>query len=141
MVALAAGCLVRLSGLYGAGRTGIIDRVRTGALALGPDDGSWMNFCHRDDAACAVIAALDRGSRGATYHGTDAHPTHRADVVRWIASRLRIDPPRTAEPAARRTNRRVCGERTREQLGFELAYPSFRDGLGSAFDDAHATDP
>ncbi len=139
LVALAAGCLVRLSGLYGVDRTGILDRVRRGALALGPGDDAWMNFCHRDDAATAVVAALDAGQRGATYHGTDADPTRRRDVVRWIAGRLGIDPPTTTSEPARRGNRRVLGERTRAALGFGLAYPSFRDGLAAAL-DADTTD-
>lgn len=141
MVALAAGCLVRLSGLYGVDRTGILDRVRRGALALGPGDDAWMNFCHRDDAATAVVAALDGGTRGATYHGTDAHPTRRGEVVRWIAGRLGIEPSTTTSPPARRGNRRVVGERTRAALGFELAYPSFREGLAPAFDAGGSATP
>ncbi|HET9594272.1 MAG TPA: NAD-dependent epimerase/dehydratase family protein, partial [Anaeromyxobacteraceae bacterium] len=32
----ARACTIRLSGLYGPGRTGLVDRVRSGALALGP---------------------------------------------------------------------------------------------------------
>jgi len=129
----AAGCVVRLSGLYGPGRYGTISRVRSGALALGPGDDAWMNFCHREDAVRAVVAALDRGRPGATYHGTDAHPPRRAEVVRWVSERLGIDPPRAASPPARAANRRVSGERTRAELGFDLAYPSFREGFAAAF--------
>jgi nucleoside-diphosphate-sugar epimerase len=69
--------VVRCSGLYGPGRAGTIGRVRSGALAGGDGDGPWMNFCHRDDAAATVIAALDRGRPGAVYHASDAHPATR----------------------------------------------------------------
>jgi nucleoside-diphosphate-sugar epimerase len=126
--------LVRLSGLYGPGRLGIVDRVRRGALALGPGDDAWMNFCHLEDAVTAVIAALDRGRAGAVYHGNDAEPVRRRDVVAWIASRLGVDPPRR-EDAAPGPSRRVFAERTRAELGFTLAYPSFREGL-APFDSA-----
>lgn len=129
-----ATSVVRLSGLYGPGRYGVLDRVRRGALALGPGDDAWMNWCHLHDAVAAVIAAIDRGRPGAVYHGTDAEPTRRRDVVRWIADRLGIDPP-TGEAARRGANRRVLGERTRDELGFALRYPSFRDGLGAAFNE------
>jgi nucleoside-diphosphate-sugar epimerase len=126
--------IVRLSGLYGPGRAGIVDRVRSGALALGPGEDAWMNFCHLDDAVAAVIAALDRGRDGAVYHATDAHPTRRREVVEWIAARLGVDPPRAGSgdgAAAGRggANRRILGERTRRELSLTLAFPSFREGL------------
>jgi nucleoside-diphosphate-sugar epimerase len=125
--------VVRCSGLYGPGRTGTIERVRSGTLALGEGDETWMNFCHRDDAATAVIAALLRGSPGGIYHATDSSPAMRRDVVAWIASRLAIDPARRPDggsPGGRRgANRRVSSEATRRELGNLLAFPSFREGL------------
>jgi nucleoside-diphosphate-sugar epimerase len=124
----ARASVVRLSGLYGPGRTGIAGRVRAGLLALGPGDDAWMNFCHRDDAVAFVLAALDRAAPGAVLHGSDAGPARRREVVAWIAARLGIDPPRT-ERAAPGPNRRVLSERTRGALGVVLRHPSFREGL------------
>jgi nucleoside-diphosphate-sugar epimerase len=129
--AAAAGtraAVVRLSGLYGPGRTGIVERVRGGALALGPGDGAWMNFCHRDDAVAFVLAALERARGGAIYHGSDATPVRRHEVVEWIAARAGIAPPRK-EAAVPGPDRRVLSERTRAELRVELRYPSFREGL------------
>jgi nucleoside-diphosphate-sugar epimerase len=120
--------LVRLSGLYGPGRVGILDRVRTGALALGPGDDAWMSFCHQDDAAEIVLAALERAPAGSVLHGSDAHPATRREVVEWIAARLGIPPPRTDRPFAG-PNRRILSARTRASLGVALRWPSFRDGL------------
>lgn len=120
--------VVRLSGLYGPGRTGIVERVRAGRHALGPGDDAWMNFCHLEDAVAFVLAALDRGRPGAVYHGSDAAPPRRREVVTWIAGRLGIPPARTDRPTPG-PNRRILSERTRKELGVTLAYPSFRDGL------------
>lgn len=121
-------CLVRLSGLYGPGRVGIVDRVRRGALALGAGEGAYMNFCHLDDAASFVVAALERGAAGAAYHGSDAEPVPRREVVRWIADRLGVTPARaaTAPPGP---NRRILSGWSRAVLEVTLAYPSFREGL------------
>lgn len=127
--------IVRLTGLYGPGRTGVLDRVRRGELALGPGDDAWTNWCRREDAAAFVVAAVDRGARGGVYHGTDAEPVRRRDLVVWIARRLGIEPARRdaddAAPQGGRSaaNRRVLGERTRAELGVALRYPTFRDGL------------
>jgi nucleoside-diphosphate-sugar epimerase len=127
--------IVRCSGLYGPGRTGTIERVRSGALAWGGGDEAWMNFSHRDDAAATVIAALDRGVPGAIYHSSDATPTTRHDVVAWIAERLGIEPSRHDErgqiQARRGAHRRVRAEATRRELETALAYPSFREGLAA----------
>ena len=129
----ALGRVVRCSGLYGPGRTGTIDRVTAGLLALGDGDDTWMNFSHRDDAAELVIAALDRGRPGAIYHASDASPQTRRDVVVWIAARAGVTPVRRASvdagPRLRNANRRVSGEASRRELGIRLAYPTFRDGF------------
>lgn len=120
--------VVRLAGLYGPGRVGILERVRSGALSLGPGDETWMNFCHLEDAASFVLAALDR-SAGGIHHGCDAHPARRREVVEWIAARLGV-PPGRSEGGRRGPNRRVLSAVTREVLGVTLAYPSFQEGLG-----------
>jgi nucleoside-diphosphate-sugar epimerase len=120
--------LIRLSGLYGPDRYGILDRVRSGALGLGPGDRAWMNFCHLDDAVAFVLAALERGRDGAVYHGSDAHPARRSDVVRWVAARLGVEPA-SGTSAIGGPDRRVISERTRAELGVSLKHPSFREGL------------
>jgi len=131
----AGGRVVRLSGLYGPGRAGVIERVRNGTLALGPGDGAWMNWCHLDDAAGVVRAAMERGVTGAVYHASDAEPARRRDVIRWIAGRLGIEPlRREADPGSGPAlpggaDRRISSERTRRELGVRLRYPAFRDGL------------
>lgn len=131
------GRVVRLSGLYGPERYGIVERVRRGALALGPGDGAWMNFCHRDDAVATVLAALERGRSAAVYHASDAEPTPRRDVITWIAGRIGVVPAIAPEVAGsrargpREANRRVLSERTRAELGITLRFPSFREGLES----------
>jgi nucleoside-diphosphate-sugar epimerase len=127
--------VVRLSGLYGPGRAGIVERVRSGALALGPGDDAWMNFCHLEDAITVVLAALAAAPAGAVYHGSDARPTRRRDVVAWISARIGVPPRRSERPAAG-PNRRVLSEATRAALAVELQYPSFVDGVAALIPSA-----
>jgi len=122
-------CLVRLSGLYGPGRAGALARVRSGALALGPGDDVAMNFCHLEDAVAFVLAALTRGEPGQAYHGSDAFPAPRREVVTWLAERLGLSPPSSQRPPPAGPNRRILSAWTRERLGVALRYPSFRDGF------------
>jgi nucleoside-diphosphate-sugar epimerase len=132
LVAAGGGIVVRLSGLYGPGRTGVVERVRSGAMALGPGDDAWTNWCHRYDAVSTVLAALERGRPGAIYHASDALPLRRREVVEWIAGRLGIPPPRTDRPPPSAANRRILAERSRAELSVALRYPSLRDGLAIA---------
>ncbi len=127
--------VVRLSGLYGPGRAGIVERVRTGALALGPGDDAWMNFCHLEDAVAFVVAALDRARPGAIHHGSDARPARRREVVEWIAARIGVAPRRSDAPAGG-PSRRILSERTREELGVTLAFPSLKEGLAPLVPEA-----
>jgi nucleoside-diphosphate-sugar epimerase len=95
-------------------------------------DEGWTNWCHLDDAVQAVLAVLDRGRDGGVYHGSDAHPARRREVVEFVAGRLGIPPPRSAVGVTggrRGTSRRILSERTRGALGITLRYPSFREGL------------
>ncbi len=122
--------LVRLSGLYGPGRIGILDRVRRGLIGTGVNGDRWMNFCHQEDAAATLIAAMDRGKAGETYHATDAHPLRRREVAEFVANRLDIEVSTTTpESNAPVTHRRVLGARTLDALNLELKWPSLRLGL------------
>ena len=123
--------VLRLSGIYGPGRTWPLDRVRDGYIALGPGDQAWLNLCHLEDAVSAVVAGLAHGSAGGVYHATDAEPVRRRDLVRWVSSRLGIEPPRLPADARapQAPDRRIRGERSRAALGLELRYPTFREGL------------
>jgi hypothetical protein len=76
-----------------------------------------------------------RGRNGGIYHGSDAQPARRRDVVEFVAARLGIAAPRSMggeddRASGRATNRRILSERTRAELGITLGYPSFREGLG-----------
>ncbi len=125
--------VVRLSGLYGPGRWGTQQRVRSGALALGPGDDAFMNFCHLDDAVAAVLGALRSGRDGAIYHASDAAPPRRSEVVQWMAARLGIQARVSAQPAAvGAANRRIRAEWSRQQLGLTLVHPDFRSGFSLA---------
>ncbi|OFX18798.1 MAG: hypothetical protein A2V77_16300 [Anaeromyxobacter sp. RBG_16_69_14] len=72
-----------------------------------------------------MLAVLERGEPGAVYHGSDAAPARRREVVTWVAEQLGIPAPRT-ETAVPGRDRRILSEWTRRMLEVELRYPSFR---------------
>lgn len=126
--------VLRLSGIYGPGRNWPVERVRSGHIALGPGDGTWLNLLHLEDAVAAVIAGLERGEPGAVLHATDAEPVRRRDLALWVSERLGVPPPRLPADArpAPLPDRRVRAERSRAALDLVLRYPTFREGTGLA---------
>jgi hypothetical protein len=56
-------------------------------------------------------------------------------VFEWLAERLRQPMPPTVDDSAgsrrRAGNKRVVNEKLRAELGWELKYPTFRDGYAA----------
>jgi nucleoside-diphosphate-sugar epimerase len=129
-VARGAACpavALRLGGIYGPGRTALLERVRRGEARL-PRVPHYTNRIHRDDAAraCAHLLAPEAPAR--CYVGVDHDPADQAEVLRWLAARTDSPPPQgdydaTAPPTGKRAN----NARLRAS-GFTFTYPTYREG-------------
>lgn len=127
------GIALRLGGLYGPGRTQLLDRVAAGDVGCTP--GQWTNRIHVDDAARAIAHVLALRDPAPCYAVVDASPALECEVVAWLARRLGVAAPAggaggpTTKPARDRAggNRRVSSRRL-QSSGFAFAYPDFRHG-------------
>jgi nucleoside-diphosphate-sugar epimerase len=136
---LAAGpipsTVLRLGGIYGPGRTRLVDAVRAGRAALAPGGPHYTNRIHRDDCAGALRHLLGLAAPAGCYVGVDDEPADRADVLRWLAARLRApapreDPAAAPDPDARGGNKRCSNARLRA-AGWRPLYPSYREGYAA----------
>lgn len=123
--------VARLAGIYGPGRTRLLDAVRAGRARA--DDRRFTNRIHADDCAgmLAHLAALPAPE--AVYLGVDAHPAPDGEVKRWLAERLGAPPPEPAEPPEPEhggRNKR-CSSRRLLASGYRLLYPSYREGYAA----------
>src|SRR6185312_7813217 len=67
------GVVLRLAGIYGPGRTRLVDKARTGAAEPGGD--RFTNRIHRDDAAAAIVhLATGVADPAPVYNGVDREP-------------------------------------------------------------------
>lgn len=117
---------VRLGGLYGPGRTSLLESVRRGQAVV-EGAGGWTNRIHGDDAAGFLAHLLEMESVLGVYNGVDDEPALRRDVLRWMAES--VGGAVKEEPGTKTGdgNKRVRNLRLRE-TGYELRYPSFREG-------------
>jgi nucleoside-diphosphate-sugar epimerase len=121
----------RLAGIYGPGRTRLVDQVRRGDARLAPRP-AYTNRIHRDDAAAAIVHLLTRVEHPAPrYVGVDHAPVDRNEVLRFLAAELRLPPPALATEAdAGRTRGgdKRCRNDRLVATGFTFGYPTYREG-------------
>ena len=126
--------MLRLGGLYGPRRTSLVDRVRTGQAALQKGQPRYTNRIHRDDVVGALAHLMDLEGPAPLYIAVDDDPVEEAVLLRWLAGVLGAPEPQT-EKRPQHRNRSVTSKRCRNDLlrasGYELQFPSFREGYAS----------
>lgn len=133
------GVTIRLSGLYGPGRTRLVSAVARGDVIPGRAH-RWLNQLHQDDAAGVlrhVALSVPFADLPPVLCASDAVPATRLEVLSWIARRTGMEPPRVeveAEvPEAVRGNKRVDSGRLRA-LEYVYSYPTYREGYAAVLD-------
>jgi nucleoside-diphosphate-sugar epimerase len=132
-VAHGAGCesvALRLGGIYGPGRTSLIERVRNGEARL-PRAPHYTNRIHRDDAARACAHLLALPAPAACYVGVDCEPADQADVLRWLAEHLGAPAPRGDYDASAAPSGKRCRSTRLRESGFAFEHPTFREGYAA----------
>src|SRR5699024_692266 len=120
--------VLRLAGIYGPGRTSLIDRVRSGEVEI-PDAPVHTNRIHRDDAAAAIVHLTTRGDAPAPiYLGVDDQPSPRGEVLRFLADELGVAPPPVGGAPPTRGGDKRCSNALLRATGFTLTYPTYREG-------------
>lgn len=125
---------LRLGGIYGPGRTRLVDQVRAGEATCAP--GQWTNRIHRDDAAAAIVHVLGLDDLPTVLNVVDDTPVEKCEVLRWLADELGAPAPTVDEGAGRsRGSAKRVSNALLRSTGFRPAFPSFREGYGAMLAD------
>jgi nucleoside-diphosphate-sugar epimerase len=119
--------IVRFAGIYGPGRTRLIDQVRAGEATC-PPEPAYTNRIHRDDCAGGLEHLLRLDVPQRLYIGVDDDPADRCEVLRWLADRLGAPPPTVTDDGSGRRGSKRCSNARLRASGYRMRYPSFRDG-------------
>lgn len=130
--------VLRLSGIYGAGRLRMINLAASLKVSPRnwPQQNSWTNRIHSDDAASFIVflvmkaleapQVLGTSAIQSCYIVTDSRPATQHEVLSWIASQLKIDTPTyvnsPVESGKRLSNKGMLA------TGFTLQYPDYQTG-------------
>jgi nucleoside-diphosphate-sugar epimerase len=132
--------ILRLAGIYGPGRNALVNLRRGEARRL-VKPGQVFNRAHVDDIAEISRLLLKRDLKGQIWNVADDEPAPPQDVIAYAAALLGVEPPpeepfdeASLSPMGREfyaDNKRVSIAKAKGLLGFQPAYPTYREGLRS----------
>jgi nucleoside-diphosphate-sugar epimerase len=140
----AEGIVLRYGGFYGGANDGPVEPVRKGQFPIVGNGGGFFSFIHLDDAAAATVLALEHGRTG-IYNIVDDEPAPVREWLPVLADALGAKPPRhfprwlarvfAGEPGVMMGTeaRGASNAKAKRELGWELRYPSWRQGFAAAY--------
>jgi nucleoside-diphosphate-sugar epimerase len=141
----ADGTVLRYGAFYGDASDAMIPMVRKRKFPLvgcGPGHTSWI---HLDDAATATVLALEQQARG-VFNIVDDDPAPASDWLPYLADRLGAKRPMRipvwvarfaageVAVSALTLTRGSSNARAKRELGWELRWPSWRQGFRHALE-------
>jgi nucleoside-diphosphate-sugar epimerase len=130
--------ILRLAGIYGPGRNTLVNLARGEARRIVKPE-QVFNRAHVDDIAEISRLVLTRNLKGQIWNVADEEPAPPQDVVAYAAALLGVQPPpeepfdeAKLSPMGREfyaDNKRVLIAKSKVELGFAPAYPTYREGL------------
>ena len=127
------GTVARLAGIYGPGRSALLNKFLAGTAIIDPESDRFVNQVHRDDIASAIFFLVTREmQRTQIYNVVDDRPMLQTECYRWLAQRLdRPLPPIGKSMGLRKrgdSNKRVRNAKLRS-LGWTPQYTTFVDAM------------
>jgi nucleoside-diphosphate-sugar epimerase len=126
--------IVRFSGIYGPGRTRMLDQIIAGK-GRPAQPQQWSNRIYSEDCAgvlAHLVRAFDAGKALETlYLATDCAPVTQHDLRIWLAQQLDVE--LKDEIVEQKAIRRCSNQRLLDS-GYEFHYPSYKEGYQSLID-------
>ncbi|WP_202426146.1 NAD-dependent epimerase/dehydratase family protein [Streptomyces sp. HUCO-GS316] len=146
VVVRADGAVLRYGGFYGPGASDdVVELVRKRQFPLVGGGTGYSSWVHLDDAASATVLAVEQKARG-VFNIVDDEPAPAGEWLPYLAACAGAKPPlRVPKWLARllagdvavtmmTEGRGFSNAKAKRELGWELRYPSwrqgFREGLG-----------
>ena len=128
----AGGCVARLGGIYGPGRSMFLKKIQEGTAVLEEGGGRFLNLIHRDDGARALARLADPSVASGIYNVCDDTPPTQRELYSWIAEYFgkALPPEGPIDPNRKRglNSKRVSNQKLRA-IGWKPQFSSFRNAL------------
>jgi len=126
-----ATVVVRFSGIYGPGRTRMLDQVLAGVgCPVQPEQ--WGNRIHSEDCASVIGHLISQNEQqiplSDLYVATDCEPVTQYELRSWLAEKLGVslvEHQASARSASRCSNKKLLDS------GYNFIFPSYREGYSA----------
>ncbi|NNF77920.1 MAG: SDR family oxidoreductase [Rhizobiales bacterium] len=135
--------IFRLAGIYGPGSNQLVSLLN-GKSRRVVKPGQVFSRIHVDDIASILQASIRKPNPGRVYNVCDDEAAPPQEVVAHAAALLNMPAPPEVDfdeaemsPMGRSfyaESKRVTNDRIKQELGVELAYPTYREGLSALLD-------
>ena len=135
--------IFRLSGIYGPGRSAL-DSIRAGVARRINKPGHAFSRIHVEDIVNILMKSIETPASGNVYNVCDDEPAPSHEVIEHACQLLKRPVPPLVEfedanlaPMTRSfymDNRRTCNDKIKDELGIELKYKNYREGLKACMD-------
>ena len=130
--------IFRLAGIYGPGRNQLLS-IRAGTARAIVKPRQVFSRIHVEDIAGVLEASIATPNPGRIYNVCDDEPAPPETVVAYAAELMSAPPPPRVDIALAGLSpmalsfyddsKRVSNRRIKEELGYRLLYPTYREGL------------
>jgi nucleoside-diphosphate-sugar epimerase len=125
------GIVARLAGIYGPGRSFLLQQLLAGKAVINPERDRFVNQIHRDDIAAALFLLAQSGA-AEIYNVVDDQPILLSECYNWLVGELHLSaPPNGAATKNRKrgdSNKRVSNKKLRA-LGWTPKYGTFQEAM------------
>lgn len=145
VVVAAGGAVLRYGGFYGPGATDDqVELVRKRRYPLVGGGTGYVSWIHLDDAASATVLAIEQKATG-VFNIVDDDPAPSSEWLPFLARCAGAKPPRRVPAWLARLlagemavgmmteGRGFSNAKAKRELGWELRYPSWRQGFEKEF--------
>ncbi len=127
-----ASTIIRFGGIYGPGRTRLIDLVNNGKAQC--TEGIYSNRIHTEDCVGVMKHLGQQANPAPLYIAVDNQPTLTCKVYEWLATTLGVKKIEHIAPTANsrtlQSNKQLSNKRLRDS-GYQFIYPSFKEGYSA----------
>ena len=138
--------IFRLAGIYGPGRS-LVDRlIENEKIYIVDKPGHLFNRIHIEDIVGAIEMAMSTQFRSAIFNLSDDLPATQLEVAQFAANLLKKNCPETVNLKSERVSemarsfykeeKKVSNKKLKNELGYQLAFPSFKEGLLAIYKNA-----
>lgn len=134
--------IIRFSGIYGGQRKQLIRQIQNSAKQDQAILSSFLrrsNRIHEDDCVGFIIHIIQKAAQNQAledlYLASDDLPVDLNDVLKWLAAEMDIEiSTKISDKLKRRSGNKQCANHRMRNSGYELQFPSYKEGYSAMLD-------